>query len=346
MNTMWLAFITGLTTGGISCLAVQGGLLTSAIGGGGSEEQEGAEGSDRKRVTKWTQVLMFLAAKLAAYTLLGALLGGIGVGLSFSPKTMGLLQIAVGIFMLGTAGRLLNLHPVFRYFAVQPPKFVYKFLKKTSKSGSYFAPALLGIFTILMPCGVTQAMMAGAVASGNAITGAGLMFAFVLGTSPVFFMLGAAVTELLQRKAFAFAAATIVCILGVLSINGGMGLRGSFYTIQNIWKAATTDVGSLAQKEGSVAGITNGVQKATITIRNSGYTSDVSTLKVGVPLRLTLKSIAAAGCGRAFTIPDYNISKVLPVDGEETIEFTPKKIGRLAYSCSMGMYTGEFAVVN
>jgi hypothetical protein len=31
MNNIWFAFITGLTAGGISCLAVQGGLLASAL---------------------------------------------------------------------------------------------------------------------------------------------------------------------------------------------------------------------------------------------------------------------------------------------------------------------------
>ena len=32
MNQIFVAFITGLTTGGLSCLAVQGGLLASSLG--------------------------------------------------------------------------------------------------------------------------------------------------------------------------------------------------------------------------------------------------------------------------------------------------------------------------
>ena len=31
MNQLMIAFITGLTTGGLSCLAVQGGLLTTTL---------------------------------------------------------------------------------------------------------------------------------------------------------------------------------------------------------------------------------------------------------------------------------------------------------------------------
>ena len=70
MNTIWLAFITGLTTGGISCFAVQGGLLASAL----TEE-------NKKKST-----LLFLGAKLVAYTLLGFLLGFLGGTLNISPK--------------------------------------------------------------------------------------------------------------------------------------------------------------------------------------------------------------------------------------------------------------------
>jgi len=47
--------------------------------------------------------------------------------------------------------------------------------------------AALGGLTVLIPCGVTQAMMAGAMALGTPIAGALLMAAFTLGTWPVFF---------------------------------------------------------------------------------------------------------------------------------------------------------------
>jgi uncharacterized protein len=344
MNTIWLAFITGLTTGGISCMAVQGGLLASSLSG---EPDENGEATKVTGLAKWAQVTVFILTKFTAYAVLGGILGAIGSSLLLSPKTLGMVQIAVGLFMLATAARIANIHPIFRYFVIQPPKSVYKLLRRTSKSGLFFAPALLGFFTILMPCGVTQAMMAVAVASGSAAMGAAIMGAFVLGTSPLFFALGATIVELLQRKAFAIVAAIVIAILGVISINGGLGLRGSFYTLQNVWKAATIDPASLATKEGTVAGVNNnGEQKATITVTSGGYSSDVSTLKVNVPVRLTLKSVNAAGCGRSFTIPDLNISKVLPVNGEDEITFTPKKTGRLAYSCSMGMYTGEFTIIN
>ncbi len=326
MNLVWLAFLTGLTTGGISCLAVQGGLLASAI---------------NNESNRWQQMGMFVVFKLFAYTLLGFLLGLIGSTLTLTPKLLGWVQIGAGLFMIATALRIIDAHPVFRYFVITPPRWTFRMMKNTSRSKSLFAPALLGFLTILLPCGITQATMAVAVASGNPFSGAAIMFAFILGTSPVFFILGATVVELLQKKVFSYAAAAIIFVFAILSVNGGLGLMGSPYTLQNYYRAATGEF-----TVGSTAEVTGGVQDVTITVTSHGYAASANTLKRGVPVHLTLATNNTQGCARAFTIPDLNISKVLPVTGDETIEFTPQKSGRLAYSCSMGMYTGAFTVAD
>jgi len=44
-------------------------------------------------------------------------------------------------------------------------------------------------------------------------------------------------------------------------------------------------------------------------------------------------------------MPQYNIRQNLKA-GENTIEFTPTETGRINFSCSMGMYTGSFNVVD
>src|SRR3990167_10210977 len=196
MQNFWLAFITGLTTGGISCLAVQGGLLTSSI----TTQKE----SEKIESGNWQYVAMFLGAKLIAYTILGGFLGYLGSFLILSVRSQAILQLLIGIFLLGTAARLLNLHPIFRYFVIQPPKFVYKLARKESKSSSFIAPGLLGISTVLMPCGVTQAMMMTAVSTGNTVSGALIMFFFILGTSPIFFTLGVAAIQMMKKKVFSY----------------------------------------------------------------------------------------------------------------------------------------------
>ncbi|EKD62846.1 MAG: hypothetical protein ACD_52C00036G0001, partial [uncultured bacterium] len=76
MTDILLPFITGLTTGGLSCLAIQGGLLTTTI--------ENQNETDSKKV-----VGVFVAAKIIAYTLLGAFLGLVGKSFTFSVALQG-----------------------------------------------------------------------------------------------------------------------------------------------------------------------------------------------------------------------------------------------------------------
>lgn len=326
MNLIWLALVTGLTTGGISCLAVQGGLLASSL--------------DSKNKLKG--VLAFLVSKMTTYTLLGVALGAIGATLIVSPKILGWMQILAGLFMIATAARLLNVHPIFRHFVIEPPKFIFRILRKEANSQSLFAPAILGFMTILIPCGVTQAMMILAVSTGNALIGAGIMFAFTLGTSPIFLTIGVAAAEMLKRRWFSVVAALTILVLGIMSINSGQILRGSVHTLQNYWKAAfETKAGSnLAfpplDEEGN--------QLVTIDVASGGYRSNFKKLKAGVPVKLTLKTNNTLGCSRSFVIPGYNINKILPQTGQEIVQFTPYRQGSLTYTCSMGMYTGQFVV--
>ncbi|MBI3559992.1 sulfite exporter TauE/SafE family protein [Candidatus Gottesmanbacteria bacterium] len=333
MQTIWLAFLTGLTTGGISCLAVQGGLLASS--------------STQGQRVGYQSVGMFLLAKLAGHILLGFLLGAIGSTLLLSPKIFGFVQIAAGLFMFATAARIAQLHPIFRYTVIEPPRWTYRFLRRISRDESWFASAVLGFFTILMPCGVTQATMAVAVASGSPWQGAAIMGAFILGTTPIFFFLGAVVITLLKRKSFAYAAASIVAVFAFLSINGGIGLTGSFYTFGNIVKAATINIDELVTERisGDVALGPDGKQHVIIDVARSGYASSTQILKRGVPVQLQLRTDNTNGCTRAFTIPEYGIVKSLPATGDEFVTFTPMRTGQLSYVCGMGMYGGYFSVI-
>ncbi len=333
LSNIWLPFITGLTTGGLSCFVVQGGLLTSALA---------SEGTGDKKYIKEKSILMFLLAKLIAYSLLGFVLGFLGSAIKITPRFQGYLEIFVGLYMLATAARLLNIHPIFRYFVIQPPKAFLRLLRNKSQAQSFFTPALLGFLTILIPCGVTQAMMLLAIAGGNAILGTSIMFFFVLGTSPVFFLIELAAVSLLKNRMFSIIAAVFIAIMGILAINSGQILTGSIHTIQNYYEVL---LGESKNLQMGIAKIINGKQEATIYVSSGGYQSDVNTLKVGIPVKLTLISQNARSCARAFAIPEFNLFKVLSQNGTDTMEFTPTKVGRLTYTCSMGMYTGFFNVI-
>jgi len=358
MNQLIVAFITGLTTGGLSCLAVQGGLLTSSLEQQLEQqldlqiEQEIAarrahrHGKNRDRILVHPRlalpILLFLAAKLAAYTLLGFLLGWLGSVLQLNAVTRAILLIAVGIFMLGNALRMFNVHPIFRYFAIEPPKFITRYIRRKAKNGeSFFAPLLLGVLTIFIPCGVTQAMMAVAVGTGSPFQGAVLMFAFILGTSPVFFVVAYLAMKLGARleKWFMRFVAVVLLVLGLVSVNSGLTLMGSPLSVTNMLqsvKAAQPDLASAAPIPAS-DGVT-----LYLSAGNSGYSPRLLHARANTPITLNLVTNQTFSCSRSFVIPALGVEKLLPSSGTETISIPAQPSGTvMRFSCSMGMYTGE-----
>jgi sulfite exporter TauE/SafE len=343
---LWTVFITGLFTGALTCLAVQGGLLATSIAQ--SEEEKLKEKT--KRTGNALPILSFLGSKLIAYTILGFLLGGLGRAFNLSLGTQTFLQFAVGIFMLGTAFNLLNVHPIFRYFVIQPPRFLTRIVRKQSKNGNLFGPAILGFFTVLIPCGTTQAMMALAVASGNPLSGAAILFAFVLGTSPLFFILGYFATKLgdAMHQQFMKVAAYAIILLAVFNINNAIALTGSGFTLENAWNGVWCTVSFCNESPTAAAAQGNGAnsQAANITIESGGYNPTSIAIKAGSQVTLNIKNTGGTGCTQAFTIPKLGIQKTVPIGTSDTITFTaPSTTGELAFMCSMGMFRGKFNVI-
>lgn len=343
-TNLLLIFLTGLTTGGLTCVAVQGGLLASVL--------SPTEEKYKEKLTNRSQVLpiaSFLTAKIIAHTILGFFLGLIGSTISLSPYLRGWFQVAIGIYLIGIALSLLDAHPFFRRFIITPPKFLLHLVKNQSKSKSIFAPALLGAMTIFIPCAVTQAMVIVALGTGNPLLSAAVMFAFTLGTSPTFFLVGFLFAKLGEKfqSWFYKVAATILVTMAIFSINGGVSLMGSIYTIQNFVEAAKVSLGSarFPRIASATAHLQNNLQVVNIQVSSNGYSPNNITLKKGIPTRLILTTNGTGGCARAFTIPGLRLQKILPPTGVETLEFTPAKTGPLVFTCSMGMYTGTFNII-
>ncbi len=345
MEQYFIAFITGLTTGGLSCLAVQGGLLASSL----ERMLERPVGQGKKVASVPNPALpigLFLAAKVVAYTLLGFLLGALGSVFQLSTSTRAILLIAIGVFMVGNALRMFNLHPVFRYFVIEPPKFITRYLRKTAKGerdGSqlhpYVTPLLLGALTVLIPCGVTQAMMGVAIASGDPIQGTFLMLAFTLGTTPVFFVVSYLATSLGQRTQGLFMrfVAAIVLVLGLVSMDGGVTLLGFPYSVTNLTQNFFQTTPKVESAPPPVA------EAGTITLmaNNNGYSPRKLMAKAGVPLTLNVVTKETYSCARAFVIPDLKVETILPETGTVPIQIPPQEAGsQIFFTCSMGMYTG------
>jgi len=333
---LWVIFITGLTVGGLTCLAVQGGLLASVIAA--KEEEEVEKGINRKSTVFPT--LAFLAAKLLAYTILGFILGAFGGAIGISQNTQIIMQFVAGLYMVAIALNLLNVHPIFRYAVIQPPKFLTRIVRNQAKSKDLFAPAFLGAMTVFIPCGTTLAMEALAISSGNAFTGAAVMAAFVLGTMPLFFGVGWLTSVLGDnfRGNFLKIAALAVLYLGLTSVNGALTAAG--YPIEiNLGGKQSSNTASI------IIPIENGVQTVNMSIYPNGYNPTYFKVKSGTPVRLNLTTTSQIGCTAAFRIPSLGITKQLGPSSTDTIEFTPKNPGKIAFTCSMGMYSGVIEVI-
>ena len=346
MTNLWVVFLTGLTVGGLTCLAVQGGLLASVIA---AKEEKEIEQHKNIRNSLWP-VGAFVLAKLIAYTALGFLLGAFGGALNISTEAQTIMQGIAGVYMIAVALNLLNIHPLFRYVILQPPRFLTRIVRNQSKSKELFSPALLGAMTIFIPCGTTIAMEALAISSGNAIYGMLIMFVFILGTVPLFFGLGS-LTSLLGdkfRARFLRLAAILVMYLGVTSFNGALVAGGSPVTLQKIYENSPIEIslgGNPQPQADSESTTENGVQSAKITITPRGYSPNYLKVKQGVPLNLSLESKDAYNCAAAFRIPSLKIGKNVQPNTTEVIIFTPQQKGKIAFTCSMGMYTGVIEVI-
>jgi len=344
-----VAFITGITTGGLSCLAVQGGLLASSLAHQIEQDYVGQAASKKQKISVRTNsafpIFLFLVAKLVAYTLLGALLGWLGSYLTLSPMTRAMLLIAIGFFMIGNALRMFNVHPIFRYFSVEPPKFITRYIRRTAKGTDTATPLFLGALTVFIPCGVTQAMMATALGTGSIAMGAALMFAFVLGTSPVFFIIAYLTTELGSRleKFFMRFVAVVLLILGFLTLDGGLNLLGSPLSFQNMtrsWFPSQSESTAAAESSQLSASAREG--ELTLNVENGGYFP--TTLKAPADKSFTLNLVTdqTYSCARDFVIPALDYYELLPDTGTVQVNIPAQAKGStLFFTCSMGMYTGQ-----
>lgn len=334
----WVIFLTGLTVGGLTCMAVQGGLLATCIA-----KREGSK-------NPFGAITAFLSSKLVAYTILGAALGYFGSLVQLTLQMQAAMQIFAGLFMLAVVGNLLDIHPIFRYVVLQPPKFVTRLVRNEAKSQAFFAPALLGTSTVLIPCGTTQAMMLLAISSGNPFAGALTMFLFTLGTTPLFSILALGFSKLgdVFQAGFSKVAAYTVLALAILALNNGIVLSGSPISLSSVGDEImwTLTVHPPVVGSGRVlAATTNGVQEVSINVTSTSYTPSNMSVRAGVPVRLTLVTNGVYGCTRAFTVPSLGIQKILPETGTEIVEFTPEKPGPIRFTCSMGMFSGTINAI-
>ena len=343
---LYAILLTGLFAGGVSCSAVQGGLLTGLV----ARQHKATVPAQRSEVgwhTKLADDLApvggFLAGKLVSHTILGALLGGVGTAVELSPHARAFAQLAAGALIVCFGLAQLEV-PGFKGFVINPPASWLRLVRGRARSQAALAPAALGFATILVPCGVTLSVMALALTSGSPINGAATMAVFVIGTSPMFTLIGYAANKAVTtwKHRLAVATGVILLAMGAYTFNGGLTIMGSPFAAKNL--AATVGAKQAPAEATSVATTKNGIQTAVITVTPGQFSPNNVLVTAGVPTKLVFRAEGAAGCIRALVIPSLGSQTILPENGDTVVDLGTPKAGTINYACGMGMYTGQITV--
>jgi sulfite exporter TauE/SafE len=303
----------GLVAGGLSCAFAQAGLLAGAVGAN----------AGRVRSTG-VLVVAFLSAKLATHVMLGAALGALGAVLQPAPLIRALLLLVAGLVMATVAVRTYRARNGLAHCATEPP---------AREVGGIRAAVMFGLATVLVPCGVTLTMEMIAVAGHSPLGGAAVMAGFVIGTVPLFGLLGLAIGRMMHWLRGRLAVVSVVAMLTVAAWTFSSGLRLAGWWPQTPATAEAIDARYVGTDPA-------GFQIVTIGVLRNGYRPTVLAAQAGVPTILVLRAHANSGCTRVFVIASRGVQAALPADGDTRVDLGRPARGPLRYTCAMGMYTG------
>ncbi len=337
-TSLLFVLVIGLTAGISTCMALVGGLVL------GISARHAEKHPEATSAQKFRPHLFFNLGRIITFFLLGGFIGLIGKAFQLSGTLLGVLTIGVGVVMFILGLQLTEIFPRVSSGGLTLPSGISKILgikKHHEKEYSHANSMLVGGLTFFLPCGFTQAMQLYAMSTGNFWSGALIMGAFALGTAPGLLGIGGLSSILkgaFAKKFFKFAG-LLVLVLAIINISNGLNLTG--------WKSV------FAQKSDSAAvsvsandpnvTLENGVQVVRMTQLAGAYKPNRFTIRQGIPVKWIIDSKADT-CAASITIPKLNIKKYLQ-PGDNVIEFTPKYVGDLRFSCLMGMYSGKFIVV-
>ncbi len=97
------------------------------------------------------------------------------------------------------------------------------------------------------------------------------------------------------------------------------------------------------QDEAQVAEMAEGVQTVEILV-DGGYQPRVVQLAAGVPARLIFNRKDPSGCLEEVLLPDFGVSRALPLGEKTMIEIGPQTAGEYKYTCGMQMFSGQVVV--
>ena len=346
-----MLFVIGLITS-VHCIAMCGGInLSQCI-----PQTSGTSDTSKSNspISLFLPALLYNTGRIISYTVIGFLLGLVGMLLSSGTQTgisyflQGILKMIAGIFMVIMGINMLGLFPWLRPLTLRIPRFLStKVLKKRASSRR---PLFVGLLNGLMPCGPLQSMQIVALASGNPFSGALSMFLFSLGTVPLMLGFGSLVSALGKRFAqkMTYIGAILVVVLGLSMFSQGTalsGISGNGISGDNSTQNNVSGDSSESGDPASAPEQTENIQVIYSTLQPGRY-PDIK-VQTDIPVKWIINAPKGSlnGCNYKMLLRAYGIEHTFS-EGENVIEFTPTKSGTFQYTCWMGMIRGNITVTD
>lgn len=279
--------------------------------------------------------------KTISYSCIGALFGGFGAIVAFTPYTQGAVGMAAGFFLILFGLHMLEVFPALNHFQFKTPGFVMRFVGKEYRKHSN--PFVIGLLNGLMIiCGPLQAMYVMAAGTGSWSQGAVILFFFGLGTLPLLLGFGF-LTSLLSgtlTPKLLKASGVIVMALGLIMLNRGLSVTGTGLDFNTLLARVSQYLAP------TVADSTSCENEQTIhmDVLKTKFSPNKFTLRKGIPVKWVIDAKEINDCNKAIVVPKYDL-KIEFKPGNQIVEFTPTETGVIPWSCWMGMIPGTFIVV-
>lgn len=377
-----MLFIIGLVTS-VHCIAMCGGInLSQCIPKGAAAEESSRMGVfaptflyNLGRIISYTTVGFILGG-------IGWLFGG-GNGTGIPVSFQGILKLIAGVFMVIMGLNMLSLFPWLRKFGLSVPR-VFHGKNKAKDRGPLFVGILNGLMPcgplqsmqivalatanpiagalsmFMFSLGTVPLMLGlGSIVSAlgkkftEAVMSAGAVLVVVLGLAML--SQGTSLSGIMPESLL-LPIIIALCVVGVISV-------APFGSDQN--RKVVTAVASVM----AVLLLLNlGTIKSVFSSENSNKTSGVAvnaadgpqlvdstlsvgsypniTVQAGIPVKWNINAPDGSinGCNNRMFIKEYSVEHTFK-PGENIIEFTPEKVGKVQYSCWMGMIRGTINVV-
>ena len=333
-----MLFIVGLLTS-VHCITMCGGInLSQCIP---------SDISNQENISKAKIIMpsfLYNAGRVISYSIIGFLLGGIGMLLTGGSEVgvplllQGILKIAAGLFMVIMGINMLGIFPFLRRLQIRFPK--KSVIKINQKKITEKRPFFVGLLNGLMPCGPMQSMQIIALGSGNPVLGATAMLMFSLGTVPLMLGLGSLVSVLGKKytKAVMQTGCILVVVLGLAMFSQGTGLLG-INTDKIAPASGTTELNRAVVSE------TGDIQYVESNLDFGSYPEITVYSEIPVKWTIHVPEEVINGCNYKMILKTYGITHEF-TSGDNVIEFIPGESGAVQYTCWMGMIYGKINIID